>query len=72
MGTAGMEVRPSQAESRGCRESRREGSGPGAVGRPEQRKDGRFIESLVQTLIKIQISMKLSLMASLSSQKTNE
>lgn len=72
LGTAGMEVRPSQAESRGRRESWYRGRSQRAVGWGEQQKDGWFIEGLVQTLIKIQTGMKFNHMASPSSQKTSE
>lgn len=48
----------------------REVAGGQSVGESNEKMGGLL--SLVQTLIKIQIGMKLGLMASLSSQKTNE
>lgn len=71
LGTAGTEVRPSQAASRDHRESQCQGRRQRAMGWGEQQKYGWFIEGLVQTLTKIQIGMKFNLMASPSSQKTS-
>lgn len=67
-----MEVRPSEAESRGRRESGCQGRSQRVLDGGEQSKVGWFIEGLVQTLIKIQTGMIFNLIASPSSQKTSE